>query len=243
MKPSRLLTVLPLAWLAAVASAQSPTNITDGELELLPPYCKDVQGIRYGNASHRPSPRAAHWVGLMGDGFWALHHYCWARINMRRIYAPGTDPRFRIGALTAVVGDLNYVVLNTKPDFVLLPEIYSTLAEVELLRKSPAAAYDHIQSALKHKASYAPPYRIWGDYLMSIGKKADAKAFVQTGLEYNPTVPALRELYKQLGGDPSTIVPQAPVLEQPTSEGAAAAASAPPAEAASAGSAAPAATR
>ena len=198
-----------LSLLACTASAQAPDNITDGELELVPIYCHDVMGIRYGDSNSNTSPRAAHWVSLMGKGFWAMHHYCWARINMHRIYAPGSPPATRIARLGGVHADLFYVIKNTGRDFIMLPEIYSTLAEVELLRKSPAAAFDYVETARKLKPSYTAPYRIWGNYLASTGKSNDARQFVKTGLEFNPTALELRDLYKRLGGDPAAIVPKA----------------------------------
>ena len=229
MKIQTYLAACLLSLLASTASAQSPENITDGELELVPIYCKDVMGIRYGDGNSNTSPRAAHWVSLMGKGFWAMHHYCWARINMRRIYAPGSPPATRIGRLGGVHADLFYVIKNTGRDFVMLPEIYSTLAEVELLRKSPAAAFDYVETARKLKPGYASPYRIWGNHLAATGKTSEARQFVKTGLEFNPASPELRELYKRVGGDPAAIVPKTPP----------AAASAAPTEAEAASAAAP----
>ena len=227
MKLQTPLAACLLSLLAANASAQSPENITDGELELVPIYCHDVMGIRYGDSNSNTSPRAAHWVSLMGKGFWAMHHYCWARINMHRIYAPGSPPSTRIARLLSVHNDLYYVIKNTGPDFVMLPEIYSTLAEVELLRKNPAAAFDHVETARKLKPSYASPYRIWGNYLASTGKSNEARQFVKTGLEFNPAAPELRELYKRLGGDPAAIVPKAPPAAASAAAGKVEAAAAP----------------
>ena len=204
------LTALLLVPLAAVTCAQSPKDVTDGELALLPPFCYDTMNMRYGSSAYNPSPRAAHWVSLMGQSFWAMHHYCWAKINQRRIFAPGTDPKFRIGLLSGVVGDFGYVIKNSPPDFIMLPEIYSSLGEVELLRKNPAAANDHFSTARKLKPSYPPPYQMWSEYLVSIGKKDEAKAHLKTGLEHNSAAVSLQALYKKLGGDPSTIVPVDP---------------------------------
>ena len=177
----------------------------------------------------------------MGPSFWSMHHYCWAKINQRRIFAPGTDPKFRIGLLGGVVGDLGYVINNTPPDFIMLPEIYSALGEVELLRKNPAAANGHFNTARKLKPSYPPPYQLWSEYLVATGKKDEAKALLKTGLEHNSTAASLQLMYKKLGGDPRTIVPVDPpaapaaAASQPSIDPAAPPASAPvlPAEAGS----------
>ncbi|MBK9234538.1 MAG: hypothetical protein IPO19_00100 [Rhodoferax sp.] len=89
------------AWPALVFAA--PENITDGELALLPEYCQDVQAIRYGNASYNPSPRAAHWVGLLGQPFWSLHHYCWGLIHVRRAQQPNVPAVQRTGMITSAI--------------------------------------------------------------------------------------------------------------------------------------------
>ena len=198
---------LLLASLAGAACAQSPKDVTDGELALLPPFCYDTMGMRYGSKDSNRSPRASQWESLMGQSFWAMHHYCWAKINQRRILAPGTDPKYRIGLLGGVVGDLGFVINNSPPDFIMLPEIYSALGEVELLRKNPAAANGHFNTARKLKPSYPPPYQLWSEYMLSTGKKDEAKALLKLGLEHNSTAVSLQVLYKKLGGDPKTIVP------------------------------------
>ena len=228
---------LLLASLAGAACAQSPKDVTDGELALLPPFCYDTMGMRYGSKDSNRSPRASHWEGLMGQSFWAMHHYCWAKINQRRIFAPGTDPKYRIGLLGGVVGDLGFVINNSPPDFIMLPEIYSALGEVELLRKNPAAANGHFNTARKLKPSYPPPYQLWSEYLLSIGKKDEAKALLKLGLEHNSTAVSLQALYNKLGGDPKMIapvvtnVPNAPIEPPATPAAAASRAAADPAAA------------
>ena len=232
---------LLLASLAGAACAQSLKDVTDGELALLPPFCYDVYGMRYGDKITNRSPRASHWESLMGQSFWTMHHYCWAKINQRRILAPGTDPKFRMGLLGGVVGDLGFVINNSPPDFIMLPEVYSALGEVELLRKNPAAANGHFNTARKLKPSYPPPYQLWSEYLLTTGKKEEAKALLKAGLEHNSTAVSLQVMYKKLGGDPKTVVPvdppaaPAPAASQSSTDPAAAPALAPelPAEAAS----------
>lgn len=220
--------LLTLTLLTAGARAQSPSNVTEGELALLPLFCRDTLGMPKTNFT----PGFNHWVARSGEGFKAMHHYCWARINLRRLYAPGSDRTYRVGRLGSVAGDLFYVISNSPPDFVMLPEIHSTLAEVELLRKDPGAAYGHIQSAKRLNPGYIQPYRIWGEFLASTGKKADALEWFKAGLEYHPNDRNLRERYQALGGNPARIVPkrQAPVdAAAPASEEPASAAPASPA--------------
>jgi hypothetical protein len=215
---------------AAITAVAKPENVTDGELALTPPYCPDTQGFKYGDAYSNTSPRAAHWVGLMGKSFWALHHYCWALINLHRSQMAGVSPMIRRGMLESVINDYNYVVTNSTPDFVLLPEIHTRIGEAQLLLGNPGAAFDSFVKARTIKPDYWPPYQRWADVLIKTGRKGDAKKLVAEGLRYSPDAKPLLDQYRQLGGDPAEIKPVAKKAALPAS----ASAELPPASSASA---------
>lgn len=224
------LTALLLVPLAAATCAQAPRDVTDGEVALLPPFCPETTSFRYGDQTGRK--QAPYWVSLMGKGFWTMHHYCWAKINQRRILSSVMNPIARSNQLGGVIDDLNFVTKNSSPDFIMLPEIYSSLGEVELLRKNPVQASGHFDTARKLNPGYAPPYYFWSEYLISIGKKVEAKAHLKTGLEHNKSAANLQALYRKLGGDPAAIValqPSVVRLQEPAQNpvDAASAASAP----------------
>jgi tetratricopeptide (TPR) repeat protein len=193
---------LSFLWTGALAS---PENITDGELALTPPYCQDVQTIRYGDATTNTSPRAKYWVSLMGKSFWALHHYCWGLINLRRAQMPGVRPEIKTGLLTSVANDYMYVIHNSTPDFVLLPEIYTRLGEVQLLRSLPGQADEAFEQARRLKPDYWPAYSRWADVLIRAGQKSQARQLVEEGLRQAPDAKALRDQYRKLGGDPDEV--------------------------------------
>src|SRR6476620_10050735 len=66
-----LLMVVPISVNAKLPYPESLP--TENEWRLLPEYCPDTQGFKYGLGK---SPNAAKWVEMMGETFWALHHYC-----------------------------------------------------------------------------------------------------------------------------------------------------------------------
>jgi hypothetical protein len=205
MRPMRCLVTPMLALVVCgAAQAQNPPNITAGELALLPAFCSDTIDMpKFGT-----TPGANYWLARVGEGFRAMHHYCWARINQRRLSIAVVDNASRNRSLGYMIDDLNYVINHSPPGFVLLPEVYSARAEFQLLRGEPSLAFLSIDTAWKLKPSYGPPYRLWGDYLASIGKKAEARDVVKTGLEYNPSDPDLRSRYLALGGDLSRLQPK-----------------------------------
>ena len=215
----RLVLALLLLAMAGVATAK-PTNITEAEMKLIPSYCPDTMGFKYGDANFNTSPRAGHWVALMGKGFWAMHHYCWAQINMNRAQRAGVSAQIRQGLRESARGDYEYVINNTPPDFVLLPEIYTRIGSVELLLKHPDMANKAFARARALKADYWPAYSHWAEFLMKIGHRTEALKIVASGLAYSPGAKVLLEQFRLLGGKPSNIPKPAEkpqgVTESPT---------------------------
>ena len=185
-----------------LASARAePENYTAGEVALTPPYCHDVLDPTYKIGG----PKTEYWVSRMGRGFLAVHHYCWGLINTRRALAPGVKPVIRTGLLQSVVGDYTFVIRNSPPDFILLPEIWTRIGETQLLRSQPGAAYDAFARAREIKPDYWPAYSRWAAVLIRSGQKAEAKELVESGLQHAPDSEELRQQFRKLGGDPSRI--------------------------------------
>jgi hypothetical protein len=205
----RLTIGLALMGALGIASANKPENITKSEMNLLPRYCPDTMGFDYGDSSYNTSPRAGHWVALMGKGFWAMHHYCWAQINLSRAQRSGVSPQFKRSTLEGVRADYQFVLNRTPADFIMLPEVFSRLGEVELILANPKGANYAFERARELKPDYWPAYSHWAEYLIRAGKKAEAKQLIQTGLEHSPNAKVLLEQYRMVGGKPSEIVPKA----------------------------------
>lgn len=209
-----------LAW-ALLASwpacAVKPQNVTEGEIALLPEYCIDTEAFIYGSVGNPgQSPRAPMWVERMGPTFRAMHHYCWGLVNLNRLRAGriGGDRRY---AAKQIVDEYFYVLRLATPDFIMLPELWTRVGEAALIAEDYGQALDAYEKARRIKPDYWPAYTQWADFLIQFGKKNDAKALVRNGLQYAPDAKPLIDLYRKLGGDPST-VPRPAASETPTSE-------------------------
>lgn len=233
--------------LAQGAVAKKPENVTNGEIALLPPYCIDTEGFHYGHEySKNRSPRASHWEGLMGKGFWTLHHYCWGLVELRRLQREGrTAPQY--GArIRQIVSEYYFVIKNTQPGFVLLPEIWVRIGEAWVLAENWADAQEAYATARSIKPDYWPAYTQWADVLIKRGLKRDAEVLVREGLRQAPTAEALLAQARLLGiavPPPAAASQPAPPASEPpasASDAATPAASAASATAAPANAAAPA---
>lgn len=203
--------------LFAPAASAAPSEITQAEIELLPKYCVDTQGhtFKYG----RNSPRAPHWVSLMGPSFWHMHHYCWALVNIGRARRASTPEMARTSAIEEARGDIMYVINNAEANFILLPEIFSRLGEVELMRGQSGRAEAAFLRARELKPDYWPAYFHWAEFLRKSGKRAEALKLVTSGLEQAPEALPLQKLYLVLGGVasqmPKVRVSTEPVAAEP----------------------------
>ncbi|MFT3847208.1 MAG: tetratricopeptide repeat protein [Propionivibrio sp.] len=195
-----LMSIGTLGIAATAAASEKPENITEAEWALLPPYCPYTMGFK----GHK-QPHIAKWSGIMGEGFFHMHHYCWALIDLRRAERsglPATDRKFLRGR---ALGGFQYVVRNAPEDFVLAPEIYTWIGRTEILLDRPKNAFEAFSTARQLKPDYWPPYYHWAEFLQSHGKRAEALEIIRSGLQFSPEAKSLLLLYRQLGGKPSDI--------------------------------------
>ncbi len=228
-KSLRLLVGLLLVGLVEMAVA-APSNVTDAEMKLLPRYCPDTQTFKNGSPQYSPSQRAQYWVSVMGKAFWAMHHYCWAQISMNRSRKAGITAQERRGMWESARGDYGYVIENSQPDFILLPEIFTRIGEVELLLGRANNADEAFARARQLKPDYWPAYSQWAEFLMQRGRRPEALKIVASGLQHSPDAKVLREQFRVLGGKSSDIpkaIDEPPTDTDPTSRAAPAATSKP----------------
>ena len=219
------------------AMAGRPANVTPGELALLPMYCPDTQGFNYGDAVTNTSPRAPYWVSRLGQGFWAVHHHCWALVKVRRAMLPGTAPEIRKGLLEEAVDDYYYVVRNTPPNFLLLPDVFMKIGDTHMLQGQIALASEAYAKSRALKADFWPVYIQWARALNDTGNRKAALAHLEEGMRASPATKELQGLYTQWGGNAQAFLASIPV-KLPGSA-ASASAEAPPADIAPGGRSTP----
>ena len=187
-----------MLWLAAAAVfpafARTPTDVTESEFALLPQYCRSVQGYkeRFPGLAHQ------HWYDVMGPGFIHMHHYCYALIDLARAEKASTPASERLFMREDSTSEMNYVIQNVPPDFVLLPEIYTKLGHTWLLLKNPTKAKTAFEAAISRKQNYWPAYFYWADYQLNAGRRAEARTTVEEGLKYSPEAKTLQNLLRSI---------------------------------------------
>lgn len=186
------------AFCGAPAWANAPQNITAGELARLPEYCPDAQLFETRGMPDAPTPRQRRWVGLMGSGFWAVHHYCWAVLYLHRSDYPGVTPQQREHMLRTAISDSVYVLNNSQPGFPLLPEILTRIGQFNQRLGLPIQALEHFDKAREVKPDYWPAYVGLAEVNQSIGKRQAAIDVLNEGLKLMPAEPRLVAALEQM---------------------------------------------
>jgi tetratricopeptide (TPR) repeat protein len=199
----RIVCLATVLWAALPGTgwAQKPDNISAGEYALLPPYCVDTLEMQSNSRLVAPGVGAGKWYALMGPSFRHMHHHCWALINERRAMAPGATGFYRIGLLERAIADNHYVIANSTPDFIMLPDVYLKIGDAQQLLKRYALAFDAYAEAVRRKPDYWRPYSHWALAMVEAGNAKGGLSILEEGLRSASNQPPLREQYKRLGGN------------------------------------------
>lgn len=193
----RLIWCAVVLW-AGLAHADKPPNITVGEVALLPEYCQDTLTFATSGGESGPNERQRRWIGAMGRGFWAMHHYCWALVSEYRASAAGVSPQMRDYLLKSAIEDSHFVLAHSQPGFVMLPEVYTRMGDFSIKRKRLDEAHVFFSNAREAKPDYWPPYVRQAQMLMSLNEWQSARRIIETGLGHMPDQPQLLEVQRQL---------------------------------------------
>ena len=110
------------------------------------------------------------------------------------------DVTFQFGS-----GHYHFVITNSTPDFVLLPEVYTRMGDAQLLMNDVGGAYDSFKRAREIKPDYWPPYVRWANVLAKANKREEARQLIEEGLRRSPDSKPLLEKYAALDGDLQSI--------------------------------------
>lgn len=196
MKPATALLLLAFGLSSQMAEAVAVTS--KDELKLLPAICKGTQAIR--NVSGDKTP-ISEYKKMYGADFQHLHHYCWA-LNTENKYYRDPSSYHSKNMLGTAIGDLDYVIKNSRPTFVFLPDVYLAKARILALQKQNSQAAAAALQAINSKPELIPAYSFLSDLYVTLGDKKSAIKTLQSGLEHTPdSKPLLRRL-TTLGGTP-----------------------------------------
>ena len=198
---------LILVLASSPCGAGHPGDVSAEEYAMLPAYCPDK--LNFG-AEGMEGPKAPYWIEVMGGRQnWApIHHYCWALITLLRAGKMGIPDVKRKYAMSDAVGDIDFVIKNARPDFKLLPEIFTKKAELlAKLKKNSDAAMEY-RKAVQVKQDYWPAYQGLAELYRSNKQIDEARAVVEEGLKHTPQSKTLNTMLAELQKSGAKAVPR-----------------------------------
>lgn len=159
------------------------SGTTKEEMALLPPYCPYAP-LYVGLFGEREG--VSLWKARIGPEFDHIHHYCWALVAIQRVHRRTTSPQERVSLLRGAVGDISYVIVRSRPQFFLLPELHLRLGQAYALSGQSAAAVEAYREAIRVRRDYSPPYVELARLAQKEGKSAQARQILEEGLKHAP---------------------------------------------------------
>ena len=187
---NRILGAAMLLGLVCARSEAAGTLLTEQDLAFLPVWCREVQHVRdmYGTPGGTDA-----WIAKVGRDFMHMHHYCDAKVAVMKADRARVSSGERKHWLLHAVNHYNYVIRNSKPSFVLLPEVYVQRANARIRQDLLKEALEDLETAKTLRPDYVPIYLTLAQLFQDGGNKDRARAALEEGLKAIPTSNVLRQ--------------------------------------------------
>jgi len=151
----------------------------------LPKYCTDADTQR-------------EMIRTIGGRWGGIHHYCWALVDIAKAQRAMIGPQSREFHYRNAIGNIDYVLIRTDPDFVLRPELLTRRAEVLHKLKREEEAEDAFREAMHAKEDYWPAYRGLAELFLEQSNVDGAREVLERGLGLTNNARALKKMLDQL---------------------------------------------
>ena len=176
--------------------AQRRGSFTPGELALLPPYCKAMQG-----SLDYTGPGGARWRAWLGNDLQHIHHYCRGlRDVIFATFVARIPPNHRRFLWERAVNEYDYMLQNCAPSMPLLPEIHLRRGEALLRLGRVFEAEESFKRAWTLKPDYWEPYAAWADKLLELKMYDRAREVLGNGLAKAPQAAPLQQRLQRIPG-------------------------------------------
>lgn len=171
-------------------------SFTAGELALLPPYCKAMQG-----SPDYTGPGGARWRAWLGNDLQHIHHYCRGlRDVIFATYVARIQPHHRAFLWERAINEYDYMLQNCAPSMPLLPEILFKRGEALVKLGRVYEAEESFKKAWTLKPDYWEPYAAWVDKLIELKLYDRAREILAIGLAQAPQAEPLQQRLQRLPG-------------------------------------------
>ncbi len=147
------------------------------DFDIYPPYCR-------ARILREPKELEMYWSAKLGvKNFIHMHHYCHGLRALTLAYSSFNDKQRRTVLANAVVGNLQYIVRHTEPNFVLRGEALMNLARGHVLLQEYDVARKRFEEALRFDPKLVDAWVAISDMYYQLGRKSDALTILEQASE------------------------------------------------------------
>ncbi len=147
------------------------------DFDIYPPYCR-------ARILREPKELEMYWTARLGvKNFIHMHHYCHGLRALTLAYSSFNDRQRRTVMANAVVGNLEYIIRHTEPNFVLRGEALMNLARGHVLLQEYDVARKRFEEALRFDPNLVDAWVAMSDMYYQVGKKGDALTILEQARE------------------------------------------------------------
>lgn len=129
-----------------------------------------------------------------------MHHFCDCMRFINRAYSAFGDKSLMGYDLGQAIGNCDYVLKATTPDFYMRPEVHLQKGIALRLKKEEGKAVLEFMEAVRGNPKLAKAYVELANTQKRLKTPTEALKTVSEGLRYNPKSKALQRIYTELGG-------------------------------------------
>jgi len=146
--------------------------------KMLPEWCKSTRDGSW--------DENGPWSEVFGEGWTHLHHYCRGMHKFNQGMKNWREPMLRRNYITDSIGEFNYVLTRTSPQFFLRPEILVKRGQAMLVVGQDVEALQHFQEAISLRKDYAPAYAMLANFYLRKDDRESAREILKLGLTHVP---------------------------------------------------------
>ena len=182
---------LSMSW--SLVHAQGVLSLDD--LPMLPAWCQTYRFVlKVGQNPYKADPQTmALQAKIDRSGCKGAWHFCWAMARRNRLLfdeSTKSNAGFNVSVMT---GDFHFVINESSPTCVLIPEIHVHVGEGYALIGDAKRAEQSFLAALKAKPGYVLAYFGLSDLFENQGNTEKAIAVLQQAIKSNPRSSGLKQ--------------------------------------------------
>jgi hypothetical protein len=168
----RVIAAVLAGCLAGAAFGVSENEMTEEEKKALPAWCAVSMAF---DRQPRAPGHFDDMVQRYGEGWKHVHHYCWALASVMRYHSADPDLRNKSHWAKSAIGDIDYVLRNAQPDFLLNREMMLRKVRLQISERWLTDAEKTARELVQRWPEFADSHGALAEVQLAASSAAEAR--------------------------------------------------------------------